>query len=134
MLTGETTIRVRYGETDKMGYVYYGCYPQYYEVGRTEMIRSLGITYKSLEETGIMMPVVSLNIKYHKSAFYDELLTIRTIVKERPTVKIQFFYEIYNENNELINEGDTTLVFVNQETRRPCKTPSILLDEIKKYF
>ena len=130
----ETSIRVRYGETDQMGYVYYGNYPLYYEVGRTEMIRSLGLTYRDMEEEGVLLPVRSLSINYIEPALYDDLLRLRVILKEMPTVKIHFFYELYNEQGKLLNTGETVLVFVDAKTRRPRRVPQRLMVEIKKYF
>ncbi len=134
MLTTETKLRVRYAETDKMNFVYYGNYAQYYEIGRTEMLRHLGFTYKNLEDKGIILPVLTLNTKYLKSASYDNLLTIRTTIKELPKVRIKFYYEIFNENNELINSGDTTLVFVDTKKNKPVMVPDFFLKIISKYF
>ena len=134
MYTFETSIRVRYGETDQMGYVYYGNYSLYYEVGRTEMLRSAGLTYRAMEEEGILLPVRSLNIKYIEPALYDDLLRLRVILKELPTVKIHFYYEIYNEYDKLLNTGDTILVFVDSKTRRPRRAPEMLMNEFRKYF
>ena len=134
MYTFETSIRVRYGETDQMGYVYYGNYPLYYEVGRTEMLRSLGLSYRSMEEDGIILPVHSMNIRYMEPAQYDDLLRLRVILKELPTAKIHFFYEIYNEQEKLMNTGETVMVFVNMQTRRPRKAPDELINALKKYF
>ena len=132
MYTFETSIRVRYGETDQMGYVYYGNYPLYYEVGRTEMLRSLGLSYRAMEEEGIFLPVNSINIKYIEPARYDDLLTIRVIIKELPTAKIHFYYEIYNEQKKLLNTGETTLVFVDAQTRRPHRAPKVLIAALEK--
>ena len=123
----ETKIRVRYGETDQMGYVYYGNYPLYYEVGRTEMLRSVGLTYRAMEEGGVLLPVRSLSIKYIEPARYDDLLILRVIIKELPTVKIHFFYELYSEQNQLLNTGETILVFIDAKTRRPRRAPENLL-------
>ncbi len=134
MIRNETKIRVRYGETDQMGYMYYGNYAEYFEVGRVEWLRSLGVSYKSLEESGIMLPVLNLNIDYIKPARYDDLLTVVTICKKKPLVKIEFDFEIYNENNELLTTGFTRLVFVNMQKNKPTKAPSKLLDEIYQYF
>jgi len=134
MLTSETKIRVRYGETDQMGYVYYGNYPLYYEVARTDMIKKIGWSYKTMEANGVMMPVASLDVKYIRPAFYDDELTIKVTVKKFPTVKMEFEYEVYNEENKLINTGHTTLVFVNMKTGRPTNTPKELSDKIKMYF
>jgi acyl-CoA thioester hydrolase len=134
MYISETTIRVRYAETDKMGYVYYGNYNQYYEVGRVEALRQLDYSYKKMEEDGIMLPVYTCNIKYLKPAFYDDLLIIKTSIKEMPRVKMIFEYEIFNQKNELLNIGSTTLVFVNIKTNKPCMAPLFLLEKIKIYF
>ena len=134
MYAFETTIRVRYGETDQMGYVYYGNYPLYYEIGRTEMIRSLGLTYRDMEVEGVLLPVRSLSINYIEPAFYDDLLRLRVILKEIPTAKIHFFYELYNEQGKLLNTGETVLVFVDAQTRRPRRVPQKLLTELKKHF
>ena len=126
MYTHEVTLRVRYGETDKMGFVYYGVYAQYYEVGRVELLRSLGISYKSIEESGFQLPVLNFNINYKKPAYYDDKLTLKTSIKEIPTSKIIFFYECFNDNNQLINNGKISLVFVNKETKKPCRAPGII--------
>lgn len=123
----DTKIRVVYADTDKMGYSYYGNYTKYYEIGRTEMLRSLGISYRDIEEQGILMPVISMHIDYLKPAFYDELLTVRTIIKEVPRARIQFEYEIYNDSSELINKGITDLVFINKERNRPQAAPDFLI-------
>ena len=134
MFTHETKIRVRYGETDAMGYVYYGNYATYYEVARTEMVRSLGLTYKSMEEMEFMLPVVSLECKFIKPARYDDLLTIKTTIKEMPTAKISFAYEVFNEAGEKINEGHTSLVFTSGKSRRPTRPPVELLNALKPYL
>lgn len=134
MYTFETQIRVRYGETDQMGCVYYGNYPLYYEVGRTEMLRSAGLSYRAMEEEGIMLPVRSLAVEYLEPARYDDLLSLRVILKELPAVRIHFFYELYNEQKILLNTGETVLVFVDRHTRRPRKAPEILLSRLKEYF
>ena len=134
MYSFETSIRVRYGETDQMGYVYYGNYPEYYEVGRNEMMRSLGLSYRTMEEDGIILPVSSISIKYIEPARYDDLLTLRVILKELPTAKIHFHYEIFNEQGRLLNTGETTLVFVDAQTRRPRRAPKALMDALLEYF
>jgi acyl-CoA thioester hydrolase len=123
MYQTETHIRVRYGETDRMGYAYYANYALYFEVGRTEMLRNLGFTYKQWEDSGIILPVKSLSIQYLAPALYDDLLLVRTILKEKPTVKISFDYETYNESGTLLCTGNTTLVFTNAKSRRPCRPP-----------
>jgi acyl-CoA thioester hydrolase len=134
MYTAETKVRVRYGETDKMGYVYYGNYPLYYEIGRTELMREFGFPYSKIEEMGIMLPVKTLDIKYHKAAKYDDLLTIRTTIKELPGVRIHFYYEVLNDAGELLNEGSTMLVFVDEITRKPRKAPENLIKQLNKFF
>ena len=124
MLVAETKIRVRYGETDQMGYAYYGVYAQYYEVGRVEAIRQLGFSYKDVEEKGILLPVSEFSVNYKKPAFYDDELTIKTIIKEKVTgVRIPFEYEVYNQKNELLNTGKVTLICVDKKTNKPCKLP-----------
>lgn len=134
MYKSETTIRVRYGETDQMGYSYYGNYALYFEVGRVEALRQIGTSYRELEENGIMMPVLELKCKYIKPAKYDDLLIISTIVKEMPQARMFFDYEIKNEAGELIHLGSTSLVFVNSKTMRPTRCPEFLSEKIKKYF
>lgn len=132
MVSYDTKIRVRYGETDKMGVVYHGSYVDYYEVARTELMRSIGIAYAKLEEDGYLLPVLNLNITYKKTAYYDEILTIKTKIKEIPSFKIRFDYETINEKNELINTGEAILIFTKKETMRPCKPPEFLIKKIKK--
>jgi acyl-CoA thioester hydrolase len=132
MYSFETKIRVRYGETDQMSFVYYGVYAQYYEVGRVELLRSLGVTYKELEEMGFALPVVNLNINYKKPAYYDDELIIRTTIKKLPSAKITFYYEMLNANNELLNIGEVVLVFVNKETGKPCFAPEMVINKFKE--
>ena len=134
MYVTETQVRVRYGESDRMGYAYYGNYPLYYEVGRTEMLRNLGLTYKELEDDGIILPVINLQSNYLSAAFYDDLLTIKTYLKELPAVRIKFEYEIYNEKGEKLNFGETTLVFTDAKTRKPRRPPQYFLEKVMKYF
>ncbi len=122
--------RVRYAETDQMGVVYYGNYALYFEMGRTEWLRSLGISYKWLEEQGIILPVVDLNVKFLKSAFYDDELTIVTTLQKMPTVKIGFDYEIYNEHQELLTKGSTTLVFIDKKSQKIIKAPSVIIEKL----
>ena len=131
MYSFETKIRVRYGETDQMSFVYYGVYAQYYEVGRVELLRSLGITYKELEKSGYALPVVNLQIKYNKPAYYDDELIIRTTIKEMPSARITFYYETINSKGELLNTGEVVLVFMDKKTGKPCLSPTIVLDKLK---
>ncbi|WP_281298402.1 acyl-CoA thioesterase [Flavobacterium limnophilum] len=125
-------IRVRYSETDQMRVVYHGNYAQYFEVGRVEWLRNKGISYKWMEENGIMLPVVSLTINYKKPARYDELLTLKTILKKLTSVKIEFDYELYNEGGELLTTGNSVLVFVNMKTGRPMAPPLYLLELLNR--
>ena len=131
MRKNKTNIQVRYGETDQMGYVYHGNYASFFEIGRLDWLRNMGISYKEMEKKGIMLPVYSINIRYIQPAFYDDTLTITTSVKKIPTAKIEFIYEIHNQKNELITTGATTLVFVNMETRKPTRCPEYILNAIK---
>jgi acyl-CoA thioester hydrolase len=117
-----------------MGYVYYGNYAQFFEVGRVEWLRSLGVSYKSLEASGIMLPVIQLNINYIKPAKYDDLLTIVTVLGNKPLVKIDFDFEILNEKKELLTTGFTRLVFMDMKKNKPVKAPQYLLDQIYAEF
>ena len=128
----EINVRVRYSETDQMGVVYHGNYAQYFEMGRVEWLRKIGISYKWMEENGIMLPVVSLNINYKKPARYDDLLIVKTIFKKQESVKIEFDYEIRNEKDELLTIANSTLVFVDMKTGRPVLPPEYILDLLEK--
>ncbi len=132
MQIDKTQIRVRYGETDQMGYVYYGNYAQYFEVARVEWLRKLGISYKKLEEDGIMLPVLKLEVNYHKPAKYDDLLTIITKVTKKPSVRIEFNFEIYNEQKELLTTGFTSLVFIDMKRNRPIRAPKNIVQFFEK--
>jgi len=129
-----TQLRVRYGETDQMGYVYYGNYAEFYEVARVEMLRTLGTSYKLMEASGVMMPVVQLHCKYLKPALYDQIITIKVILDEMPRAGMRFKYMLYNEDNELINTGETLLVFVKMDTNKICFIPKELAAKLKPYF
>ncbi len=132
MIQATTQIRVRYGETDQMGYVYYGNYATYFEVARVELLRTNGITYKELEENGIMLPVLKLEVKYHKPVKYDDLLTVKTTVSKEPSITIDFDFEIYNEKNELLTTGFTSLVFIDMKRNRPTRATQNILDLFHK--
>lgn len=134
MFEHRTTLRTRYSEVDRMGYVYYGNYATYFEVGRVEAMRQLGITYAELEASGIMMPVVRYEIDYRKPAFYDEELTIITRVKEIPRSRITFEYETWNTKGELLNTALTQLVFVDSKTMKPQRAPEVIVEASKKYL
>ena len=126
MISRKLEIRVRYAETDKMGYVYYGNYAAYFEMGRVELLRSIGTSYKSLEDEGIILPVRDLSIRYIKPALYDDLLTLTTTLTEIPSAKIHFTYEIHNEKGVLLCKAETTLVFVDQQSSKPVVIPEDL--------
>ena len=126
------SIRVRYGETDPMKYVYYGNYAEYFEVARVELFRTLGISYDEIERRGIFLPVSEYKIKYLKPGLYDQLLEIHTYIKKTPGVKIEFEYEIYNEDKVKITEASTTLFFLDAETNKIVRCPDFLLDLIKE--
>lgn len=113
-----------------MGVVYHGNYAQFFEIGRTEWLRTLGVTYKYMEKTGVMLPVISLNCNFKKSAFYDDFITIKTYLKKTPTVKIEFNYEIVNQDNDILCTGSTSLAFINSETKRPIRCPEYLLNKL----
>jgi acyl-CoA thioester hydrolase len=134
MFESETRVRVRYGETDRMGYVYYGNYAMYFEVGRVETMRALGLSYRELEDSGIMLPVTDFTIKYLRPAYYDDLLTIKTFIPEMPSTRLKFGYEILNEDNILLTKGETTLVFVSAETMKPRPAPEHFLEKLRPYF
>ncbi|MFD2287566.1 YbgC/FadM family acyl-CoA thioesterase [Pedobacter petrophilus] len=135
MFVHETKVKVRYAETDQMGIVHHANYALYYEIARTECFEaSSGITYESMEADGVMLPLLELQCKYLKPAFYNQVLTVKCLVKELPTVRLNVEYEIYNEEEQLINIGKTTLVFVDKSTRKPCQPPAIFMDGIKQYF
>ncbi|MEP0133803.1 MAG: thioesterase family protein [Eudoraea sp.] len=131
MLYYQFSFRVRYGETDQMGVVYHGNYAQYLEMGRVEWLRALGISYKSMEENGIILPVISLQLKFIKSAVYDDLITVVTKLKKTPSVRIEFDYEIYNEAAELLVEANTVLAFINAKTKKPVKCPDYLMNKLE---
>ena len=128
------TLRVRYGETDPMKYVYYGNYAEYLEVARVELFRSIGISYDEIEKNGIWLPVSEYHIKYIKPAKYDDLLQIHTKIIKKPTVKIKFEYTIFNEQNEKLTEASTTLFFLNAETQKISRCPEFLLELIDKHW
>jgi len=126
-------LRSRYGETDQMGYVYYGRYLEYFEVARTEMIRALGLPYKKMENEGIMLPVIHAEVDYHSPLFYDEELHIAVTVYDKPVVKLDTWYKIYTERSEIPHAtGRVTLCFMDRVKRKPCRAPGYFLDRIEK--
>ncbi|MDQ7949151.1 MAG: thioesterase family protein [Pedobacter sp.] len=135
MFVYKSKIRVRYVETDQMGVVHHSNYAQYYELARTECFEACsGMSYESMEADGVMLPILEMHSKFLKPALYNQVLTIKSIVRELPTVRLNVDYEIYNEAEELINTGRTTLVFVNKSTKRPCAPPERFMQNVRQYF
>lgn len=134
MYIHEEKIRVCYADTDQMGYVYYGNYARYYEIGRVESLRSLGFSYKELEESGVMLPVYEHHSRYHQPAKYDDLLTVKVVIKAIPTVRMIFSYEIYNEEGILLNTGETTLVFLDRKSNKIAKAPVDLVQKLRPFI
>lgn len=134
MYTAHTQIRVRYAETDQMSYVYYGNYAMYFEVARVEAMRSIGFSYKEMEDEGVMMPVLESHFQYLKPGKYDELLTIKTTIPALPGMRIRFEYQVTNEQSELITQGWTVLTFLKKDSHRPTRPPHNLLALLKAYF
>ena len=124
------SFRVRYGETDQMGVVYHGNYAQYLEMGRVEWLRALGISYRSMEENGIMLPVISLQVDYKKSAKYDDLITVETTLAKPPMVKIEFNYRVLDESGALLATANTVLAFMDMKSNKPTKCPDYILDKL----
>ncbi len=132
MHNSELSFRVRYGETDQMGVVYHGNYPQYLEMARVEWLRAFGISYKDMEESGVKLPVISLQIQYKKPAYYDDVLTVLTSLKKTPQVKIEFDYKILNSDKEILAEANTVLAFMDVAKNKPVRCPDYLLKKLEK--
>ncbi len=129
-----TNIRIRYSETDRMGYLHHANYLNYFEIGRTEMLRNMGMTYKNMEDEGILLPVLSVNVNYNAPSYYDDILTVKTYMRQKPGIKVFFEYEIYNENSELICTGNSTLVFIDAASRKPRRPPHYFMEKIATEF
>jgi acyl-CoA thioester hydrolase len=134
MYAHRTSIRVRYAETDRMGYVYYGRYAEFFEVGRVEAMRSLGFPYRALEERGFQLPVHDLQVTYHRPARYDDALVLATTITEPPSVRITFRYELFDAGGVLLTEGSTTLVFIDAASGRPRRAPDDLVAALRPHF
>lgn len=135
MIKAETRIRVRYGETDRMGYAYYGVYAQYYEVGRVEAIRQLGFSYRDVEDRGILLPVIEFSVNYKKPALYDDEIVLHTMLKDKPAgLRIPFEYACYNSQGDLLNTGKVTLVSVDKATGKPTPLPDWFLRAFDPHF
>lgn len=142
MISHDTQIRVRYGEVDRMGFLYHAHYVDYFDVARTQMLRDMGLPYTRIEAAGIMMPVMDVTIRYIKAANYDDLLTVRTTIKELPSVKLKFYFEVFRpcsddcdsgnaEKQELITTGSVTIAFMNSASKRACRAPQSIIDILK---
>ena len=131
MKSHETFVKVRYAETDQMGVVYHGNYPQYLEIARIDWLDSLGVSYKNMEDEGIMLPVFELNLKYHKPIHFDENLRIETRLRETPNVKIIFDYTIFNECGEKVTSASSILAFIDSETRKPIRCPKYIYEKLE---
>ena len=135
MYEHSTSVRVRYAETDQMDIVYYGNYAQYFEVGRVESIRALGFTYKRMEEMGVHMPVVHMDVRYLRPAHYDDLITIKTTLRNLPLQhEIVFYQEVFNEQQKLLTRGKITLFFINSATGKRTQMPETLRKALEAYF
>jgi len=134
MIVSEEKIRVRYDEVDKMGYLYHGNYAGYFHVGRTELLRKLGLNDKELESQNLILPVIEMNTKFLKPVQYDEIITLKTYLNELPKTRIVFYYEIFNEKGDLVNEANSSLVFVHNDTRKPMRVPQSIFKRIETYF
>lgn len=131
MLVTKTQVRVRYGETDQMGFVYYGNYALYYEVARADAMRHMNMSYRQMEAKGVIMPIVNMTCKYIRPARYDDLLTIKTTIREMPVSRMHFHYEVFNEAGVLLNQGETTLAFIKKESGRPCPAPEWFIEKLQ---
>lgn len=134
MITSEITIRIRYDEVDKMGYVYHGNYAKYYHVGRTELLRKLGICDKELEKLNILLPVIEMTAKFIKPVYYDETITVSSSVIEKPVSRIKFEHIILNQNDEIVHKAYTTLAFVEEKTRKPRRVPDIISNKLELFI
>ncbi len=135
MYVHQTKVRVRYGETDQMGYLYYGNYALYYEVGRVEMLRALGMTYRMMEEElKVMMPVMTLNVRYTRPVFYDDLITVQTTIKEIPERSIIFHMELFNESGKLVNGGTVKLGFIDAVEKKRIDAPASFVEKLIPFF
>jgi acyl-CoA thioester hydrolase len=134
MIESNFKVRIRYSDTDQMGYVYYGKYANFYEIARVELFRKLGFSYSQLEKKGVGMPVIEMKSKYLMPAKYDEIININIQIKEKPSAKILFHYKLYNEKNNLINTASTLLTFINLQSKKAIRTPKELLYIINNNF
>ncbi len=130
MKSHNSYVKVRYGETDQMGVVYHGNYAQYLEIARIDWLEALGVSYKKMEDEGVMLPVYELKVRFKKSAKFDDTLKIETTLLKKPGVRIEFSYKIFNENEELLTEAETTLIFIDTHRKKPVKCPAYILEKL----
>ncbi len=134
MITSENDIQIRYDEVDKMGYVYHGNYAKYYHISRTELLRKIGICDKEMENHNIILPVTEMSIKYIKPMYYDDIITIKTSLQNIPTSRMIFHHVVLNHNNEVINQAESTVAFVDIDTRKPIRAPQFIVNKIKSHI
>lgn len=134
MFTHITKIRVGYTDTDQMGFLHHSKYVIFCETARIEAMRALGSCYKEIEDMGIFMPVISMNFKFIKPAFYDDLISVKTILRDIPKARMKFEYEFYNESGTMTTTAEVTLTFINNKTRKPCFPPKLLTESLKTFF
>lgn len=134
MFTFRHQIRTRYSHTDKMGYVYYARYAEFFEEARVEAFRSLGLSYASMEDEGIFSPIITLRVNYYQPLYYDELITVEAIVPVKPTLRTKFIFKVYNPAGELTADGETSLVFVDGVTRKPVRIPEAVEKAFEPFF
>ena len=134
MISFDAKVRVWYKHTDQMGICHHSNYICYFESARSDMMRSLGLSYAEMEARGVMMPILEVQSRYRKPAYYDEVLTIRVRIEEMPVTRIDFRYEIFNEAQELLNTGWTQLGFMDSTTRRPCRCPEWVLEKLREHW
>ena len=134
MIVDETQLRVQYYETDQMGVVHHSNYIRYFETGRTELMRRIGLSYTDLENAGTVMPITNVEVRYFYPAYYDEIICVKSSIKEVPKARVSFHYEIYNEQGKLLADGKTTLAFVNKETGRPQRAPELMIQTLSEHL
>ncbi|MBQ5830435.1 MAG: acyl-CoA thioesterase [Alistipes sp.] len=134
MISYQTQVRVRYKDTDQMGIMHHSNYIVLYETARTEWLRDMGLTYAEIERRGVMSPIIEVQSRYHYPAFYDEVLTVKVMMDEMPSARLNIASEVYNEAGRLINTGRVTLGFMNAHTRRPCRAPEWFVEALEEYI
>ena len=134
LISYQTQVRVRYKDTDQMGIMHHSNYIVLYETARTEWLRDMGLTYAEIERRGVMSPIIEVQSRYHYPAFYDEVLTVKVMMDEMPSARLNIASEVYNEAGRLMNTGRVTLGFMNAQTRRPCRAPEWFVEALEEYI